>query len=212
MLDLCLHYPGYCYPMMGLHPEDVHKDYPEVLTRMKQHLQTSHSYIGVGEIGLDFYWDSTYREQQLAAFEQQVCWACEYGLPLVVHTRSAHRELVNIMERYRSECLKGIFHCFGGSLDEAEELLSFDGFVLGIGGVVTYKKSILPDVLCHVPLQRIVLETDAPYLSPVPHRGKRNESAYVNDTLQRVADIYACTPSTVDEITTKTVKQLFALP
>lgn len=212
MLDMCRRYPGYCLPMIGLHPEDVRDDFQTILDAMNQELQSSHPYMAIGEVGLDFYWDSTYYDQQLDAFDQQIGWACERQLPLVVHSRAAHRELVNIMEAHRSDRLKGIFHCFGGTIDEAMELLSFEGFVLGIGGVLTYKKSTLPGVLRDIPLERIVLETDAPYLAPVPHRGKRNESAYVSDTMLRVAEVYGCSPSKVDEVTTNTAKRLFGLP
>lgn len=213
MLSLCVRYPGYCHPMMGLHPEDVREDWEQVLSAMWEQLQARrHPYIAIGEVGLDFYWDQTYRREQLAAFERQVCWARDLRLPLVVHTRAAYRELVEVMERHRQENLTGIFHCFGGTVDEARELLAFPGFVLGIGGILTYKKSTLPDVLRQVPLDRVVLETDAPYLAPVPHRGKRNESAFVAVTMQRMAEVYGCTPSEVDEITTKTAKRLFSLP
>ena len=213
MLSMCEHNPGYCYPMMGLHPEDVRDDYPEILANMKKQLLSQDSpYIAVGEVGLDFYWDDTYRGQQLDAFEQQVCWARDFRLPLVIHCRSAHHELVDVMERHRSENLTGIFHCFGGTREEAEQLLSFEGFVLGIGGVVTYKKSTLPEVLKTIPLERIVLETDSPYLAPVPYRGKRNESAYVAETLRRVAEIYERSPKEVEEVTSNTAKQLFGLP
>lgn len=213
MLSMCEHNPRYCYPMMGLHPEDVRDGYPEILANMKKLLQSQDSpYIAVGEVGLDFYWDDTYREQQLDAFEHQVCWARDFRLPLVIHCRSAHHELVEVMERHRSENLTGIFHCFGGTREEAEQLLSFEGFVLGIGGVVTYKKSTLPEVLKTIPLERIVLETDSPYLAPVPYRGKRNESAYVAETLRRVAEIYERSPKEVAEVTSNTAKQLFGLP
>lgn len=212
MLEMCREYPGYCFPMLGLHPEDVKEDFKECLDEMQSLLVESHPYIAIGEVGLDFYWDETFRQQQLEAFERQVCWARDYNLPLVIHSRKAHRELVEVMEQHRSDNLRGIFHCFGGTLEEAEQLISFPGFVLGIGGVVTYKKSTLPDVLRNVPLERIVLETDAPYLAPVPHRGKRNESAFVADTLQFVASIYEMSLSEVDKVTTVTAKQLFKLP
>ena len=213
MLALCDEYPGYCYPMMGLHPEDVRDDYRQVLDDMWQLLQAPHHpYIAVGEVGLDFYWDETYRQQQLDAFERQVCWARDLNLPLVIHSRKSHRELVEVMERHRSDNLRGIFHCFGGTVEEAHELLSFPGFVLGIGGVLTYKKSTLPDVLREVSLSRVVVETDAPYLAPVPHRGKRNESAYVADTLRRLAEVYQCTPSEADKVTSETSKRIFGLP
>ncbi len=212
MLDLCEHHPGYCLPMMGLHPEDVREDYESVLANMLQRLQSPHHpYIAIGEVGLDFYWDETYRTEQLEAFEQQVCWARDFHLPLVIHCRKAHRELVDIMERHRHEDLTGIFHCFGGTLEEAQELLSFPEFVLGIGGIVTYKKSTLPVTLSQVPLERIVTETDAPYLAPVPYRGKRNESAFVAHTLQFLANVYECTAEKVDITTTETAKRLFKL-
>ena len=213
MLELCERYPGYCFPMMGLHPEDVRDDYVSVLDAMHERLQVSgHPYIAVGEVGLDFYWDETYREQQMEAFEQQVCWARDFRLPLVIHCRKAHSELVEVMERHRAEQLTGIFHCFGGSADEAAELLSFPGFVLGIGGVLTYKKTTLPEALQNVPLERVVLETDSPYLAPVPYRGKRNESAYIENTMLRLAEVYGCSPAQVEEITNKTVKDIFLIP
>lgn len=212
MLELCSRYPNYCFPMMGLHPEDVKEDYQERLDEMERLLSQPHPYIAVGEVGLDFYWDDTFREQQLDAFERQVCWARDFGLPLVIHCRSAHRELVETMERHRAEGLSGIFHCFGGTREEAEELLSFDGFVLGIGGVLTYKKSTLPEVLKTIPLGRIALETDSPYLAPVPYRGKRNESSYIVQVAKRLAEVYACDVSEVDKNTTDTVKRLFHLP
>lgn len=213
MLDLCERYPGYCLPMMGLHPEDVRENYQEVLDGMWQKVCLSdRPYIAIGEVGLDFYWDDTYRRQQLDAFEQQVRWARDLGLPLVIHSRNAHQELMEVMGRYRSDGLKGIFHCFGGTVAEALEMLSFEGFVLGIGGVLTYKKSTLPEVLSEaVPLERVVLETDAPYLAPVPYRGKRNESAYVAQTMKRLSEIYGCPPSEVEKVTTMTAKRLFCL-
>lgn len=211
MLDLCEKYPSYCYPMMGLHPEDVKEDFQQVLDGMRALLESPNPYIAIGEVGLDFYWDLSFRKQQLEAFEQQVCWARDYQLPLVIHSRSSHRELVGVMERHRGEGLRGIFHCFGGSKEEATELLSFEGFVLGIGGVLTYKKSTLPEILKSVPMERIVLETDAPYLTPVPYRGKRNESAYISYTLQRLAEVYDCLPKRIDETTSATAKHLFAL-
>lgn len=212
MLHLCRQHPDYCLPMMGLHPEDVKKDYEKVLDEMWQLLQPAdHPFIAIGEVGLDFYWDTTYRSEQLAAFERQVCWARDLHLPLVIHCRKAHRELVDIMEHYRTEHLTGIFHCFGGTTEEALKLLSFPGFVLGIGGIVTYKKSTLPETLTHIPLQRIVTETDAPYLAPVPYRGKRNESAYVAHTLQCLATIYGVTVEKIGKTTTETAKRLFNL-
>jgi len=212
MLELCSRYPDCCFPMLGLHPEDVKDDYREILTSLYERLHSPFPYIAIGEVGLDFYWDSTYREQQMEAFDQQVIWAHETGLPLVIHSRKAHAELMEVMERHREKNLTGVFHCFGGSAEEAAQLLSFPGFVLGIGGVLTYKKSTLPEVLKSVPLERIVVETDSPYLAPVPYRGKRNESAYVTLVAQRLAEIYECPLEEVDEVTTNTAKHLFRVP
>ena len=211
MLELCRKYPDYCYPMMGLHPEDVKADYEQVLDEVHTLLLAQgNPYIAIGEVGLDFCWDDTFRSQQLDAFERQVDWAAALNLPLMIHSRSAHRELVDIMQRYKSKALRGVFHCFGGTLDEATELLQFEGFVLGIGGILTFKKSALADVVRVLPLERIVLETDSPYLAPVPHRGCRNESAYLADTLSRLALVRNMTQEEVTKITNATVYRIFS--
>lgn len=214
LLKMCADYPSVCYPLIGLHPEEVRADYELALGDMRQRLEESFSsesskYIGIGEVGLDFYWDSTFRTQQLDAFEQQVRWAVEFDLPLVIHSRNAFQELYAIMEKYRSTTLRGIFHCFGGTVEEAQALLSFPGFKLGIGGAVTYKKSTLPEVLRSVPLNRIVVETDAPYLAPVPHRGRRNESAYIVDTVRCLAGIYEMTPEDISAATAQNAFEVF---
>lgn len=210
MLDLCTRYPHYFYPMMGLHPEDVRDDYKEVLQRMRSMLDASRTFVGVGEVGLDYYWDKTYYQEQQTAFEIQVEWAVERGLPLMIHTRSAQKELVDILKRYDSAGICGVFHCFGGSVADAEELLQFERFALGINGLVTFKKATLPEVLRgNVPLERLVLETDAPYLAPVPCRGKRNESAYLAYTLKKIAEIYEVSEQTVALTTTETASRIF---
>lgn len=210
MLSLCSSYPDYFHPMMGLHPEDITPDFRHVLKEMHDRLmQDNHPYIAIGEIGLDYYWDQTYIKEQQEAFDQQVGWAEETGLPLMIHCRNAHKDLVNLLRQHKHENLHGVFHCFSGTADEAAELLAFNGFVLGIGGSVTFKKSSLPEVLDTVPLERIVLETDAPYLAPVPHRGKRNESAYIRDTVTRLATIYKVTPEHVAAVTSHTVQTIF---
>lgn len=211
MLQLCQDAPGYCFPMMGLHPEDVREDYAEVLTRMRARLEEkTHPYVAVGEVGLDFYWDTTYAQEQIVAFREQVAWALEFALPLVIHTRSAHRELVDVLCQFPADQLSGVFHCFGGTLEEAQELLdTFPRFCLGIGGVLTYKKSRLPEVVRQLPLERIVLETDAPYLSPVPYRGRRNESSYVMATAQCLATTLNKTLDEVDSTTSGNVRRLF---
>jgi len=210
MLSLCHSFPGYCYPMMGLHPEDVTDDYSQVLNRMENLLKApSHPYVAVGEVGLDFYWDASKAAQQMDAFSRQIEWAIKYKLPLMIHSRSAHSELVRIIRQYAFDGLTGVFHCFGGTVEEAHELLSFPGFVLGIGGVSTFKKSPLPEVLQVVPLERIVLETDSPYLAPVPYRGKRNEPAYVKEIMAKIAVIYNVSPEEVENVTNANVKRVF---
>ncbi len=210
MLSLYKSDPTYFSPMMGLHPTEVGDDYVKVLDDMELLLaEEGNPYVAVGEVGLDFYWDQTKRDEQMDAFERQIGWAKRWNLPLSIHARSAHQELVQLMERHRSAHLTGVFHCFGGTREEAEELLSFDGFVLGIGGVLTYKKSVLADVLQYVPLSRVVIETDSPYLAPVPYRGKRNESAYACEILKKMADIYGMTTECISEETNENVKRVF---
>ena len=233
MLSTCRTWPGICFPLIGLHPEDVREDYADVLEEIEKLLDgdsefmltdenkpsgcqsieescSSISFIGIGEIGLDFYWDATYKAEQLKAFESQLRWASRYRLPVVIHQRAAFDELYALMESFRPEALTGIFHCFGGTADEAERLLSFPGFMLGIGGALTYKKSTLPDVLRNnVPLDRIVVETDAPYLAPVPFRGRRNEPAYIVEVVRRLADIYDQTPDAVAARTTANALRIF---
>lgn len=209
MLSLCQNYPGFFYPMLGLHPTDLTPDYMQVLDRMENLLSEAHPFVGIGEVGLDYYWDRTYYEEQKEAFDRQIQWALTYDLPLMIHSRSAQKELLEVMEPYRGKGLTGIFHSFCGTAEEAAELLRYEGFKLGINGVLTFKKSTLPDVLQHIPLENLVLETDSPYLTPVPYRGKRNESAYIVYTLQKMAEIYHCTPDIIAEQTFKNALQVF---
>lgn len=211
MLSLCRRYPNYLYPMLGLHPTDLTPNYEYDLDVLERELHPGHPYIAIGEVGLDYYWSQDFYKEQQLAFRRQIEWALAYNLPLMVHTRSAHSELVSVLNDYRHTSLTGVFHCFGGNENEARKLLSFEGFVLGIGGVVTYKKSPLPETLRQVPLDRIVLETDAPYLAPVPYRGKRNESSYVSKTLSTIAHIYNMSEEEVETITDATVKRMFKL-
>lgn len=210
MLTLCDRYPSYLCPMMGLHPTDVTPNYKNVLKRMENELiYHTEKYIAIGEVGLDFYWETSMATEQEEAFEEQICWASRMDLPLVIHARSAHAKLVEMMERHRAENLRGIFHCFNGTEEEADELLSFSGFLLGIGGTLTYKKSTLPDVLKKIPMSRIVIETDSPYLAPVPYRGKRNESAYAAEILTKIASVYETAKEQVIEQTNINVKRIF---
>ena len=210
LIEVCDSYKGYLYPMIGLHPEDVKNDYQTQLDQMQAILEKDPSkFTAIGEVGLDFYWDETYRKEQMDAFEQQIQWAKQYNKPLMIHARNAFQELVDMMESHRNDNLTGVFHCFTGTEEEAQKLLTFEGFKLGIGGVLTFKKSTLPEVLKNVvPLSRIVVETDSPYLAPVPHRGKRNESAFIIEIIKRLTEIYACN---MENIATETKKNAYFL-
>lgn len=205
VLDLCYRYEGYCFPMLGLHPEEVRSDWQEVLAQIRPHLSSPLERSGkvlIGEIGLDFFWSREFEHEQLEAFEEQVRWAVDLQLPLMIHCRKAQNELVNILKRYKDDLPGGVFHCFTGNEIEARELLSFDRFVLGIGGVLTFKKSKLPETLAAaVPLSRIVLETDAPYMAPVPMRGQRNEPAFVAHVCRRLAEVYGVSVAEVSSQT-----------
>lgn len=209
LMAMCEAYKGVCYPMIGLHPTELPVDYHSTLERMYAMLKNDSRFIAVGEVGLDFYWDDTRRKEQLDAFNIQIEWAAETGLPLAIHSRSAFNELCDVMESHRSKGLTGVFHCFSGDADEAKRLLSFEGFCLGIGGVLTYKKSMLPQVLEKVPLKRVLLETDSPYLSPVPFRGKRNESSFIPYIASFMANVYGCSIDEVADVTTRNAYKLF---
>ena len=210
VIDLCRQYPDYCYPMLGLHPEEVRADWKEVLDRIRYSLTSK--IIAIGEIGLDFYWSREFEQEQLEAFEEQVRWSVETRLPLMIHCRKAQNEMVAILKKYSHDLPGGVFHCFTGNEIEARELLQFDRFVLGIGGVLTFKKSNLPQTLpAVVPLNRIVLETDAPYMAPVPHRGQRNEPAFVLEVLRKLAECYGVSEEVVCEQTNANVARIFGL-
>lgn len=207
--EMCREYPGICHAMIGLHPTEVDDNYRSVLERIYAILKKNREFIAIGEVGLDFYWDDTRKREQTDALMQQIEWASETGLPLAIHSRNAFDELYSVMESYRSKGLSGVFHCFSGSEEQARKLLTFDGFCLGIGGVVTYRKSVLPAVLASVPLERIVLETDSPYLPPVPYRGKRNESSYIPYIAHFLATLYGCSVERVAEVTTANAMRIF---
>ena len=217
VLDVCRQYPDYCRPMLGLHPEEVKADWKEVLGHIKYSL-TSHlspltsPVIAIGEIGLDYYWSREFEHEQLEAFEEQVRWAVELQLPLMIHCRKAQNEMVAIIKRYAHDLPGGVFHCFTGNVQEAQQLLEFDRFVLGIGGVLTFKKSHLPETLADVvPLDRIVLETDAPYMAPVPLRGQRNEPAFIRHVITRLAEAYGVTEEEICCQTNANVARVFKL-
>lgn len=208
MLSLCASHEG-CYPIIGFHPTSVDANWKQRLSTVKSRLDSPQKFYGIGETGLDLYWDKTYRNEQMEAFDEQIHWALEKDLPLIVHCREAYPELFEVLAPYRETNLRGIFHSFTGTKDEAERLLEYSGFMLGINGVATFKKSTLPDVLPNVPVDRIVLETDSPYLAPVPFRGKRNESAYLLKTAEKLSNIYGIPLETIARTTTENALRVF---
>lgn len=209
---VCQTYAGYCFPMIGLHPTSVQTNYEDELRIVEQELASHREYVAVGEIGMDLYWDPTYKDEQQVTLKRQLDLAVQYDLPVVLHCREAFPYIYKILKPYQHTSLRGIFHSFTGTLTEAKHILEFPHFLIGINGVVTFKKSSLPEVLPHIPLERIVLETDSPYLTPVPHRGKRNESAFIKYTLTKVAEVYGLPPQKVSEVTTESALKLFRIP
>lgn len=207
--EMCLKYPGYCLPMIGLHPEDVTADWSQDLDEMEKILDENDDYIAVGEIGLDFYRDREFEKEQILAFERQVMWARKRNLPLMIHCRSAQNELMLALKRQGGEGMKGVFHCFSGSPEQAREILRMPGYCLGIGGLLTFKNCHLRETLADVPLDRVVLETDCPWLAPTPFRGQRNESAYVAIVMQKLAEVYSVTPNEVESVTNDNVRRVF---
>ena len=210
MLALCRSHEG-CYPMIGFHPTSVDADWKARLAAVRRWLDSPQTFYGIGEVGLDLYWDKTYKKEQMQAFEIQIEWALEHDLPLVVHCREAYPELFEVLAPYKNTGLRGIFHSFTGTEEEAARLLEYTGFLLGINGVVTFKKSVLPSVLPHVPLGRIVLETDSPYLAPVPYRGKRNESAYLVEVAGKLSEIYSVPLEEIARVTTENACRMFRI-
>ena len=225
VLKLSHEYPGYAYPMVGLHPEEVKADWKEQLEKIEaildEHLTVvdglngikyKSDYIAIGEIGLDFYWSREFEKEQLEAFEKQVEWSCETGLPLMIHCRKAQNEMLHILRKWKDKLPGGVFHCFTGNQQEAKELLEYDNFVLGIGGVSTFKSSHLrEDLPAAVPLERIVLETDSPYMAPVPYRGKRNESAFIVQVMKTLATAYGVSEEEVAKVTNQNVERVLGV-
>ena len=191
LLEVCEAYKGFCYPMLGFHPTSVDGDYKARL--------------------MDLYWDKTYLKEQQAALDEQIHWALEYDLPLIIHCREAFPELFEVLSPYKNTNLSGIFHSFTGNAEEAEQLSDYPAFRIGINGVVTFKKSTLPETLKNVPLSKIVLETDSPYLAPVPNRGKRNETSYIKEVALKLAEIYGMSLSEIDAITTDNALKVFKM-
>lgn len=207
MMDMEQQYPERCFSMIGLHPCSVKQNYLYELDHIGELLK-QRPFAAIGETGLDFYWDSSFAKEQYIALDAQIELALKYDIPLVLHTRNAMQETINVINNYKGSGLRGIFHCFGGSLEEAKQIIEC-GFFLGIGGVVTYKKSGLDETLKNIDMDHLVLETDAPYLSPVPFRGKRNESSFLTYIVQKIADIKQVSIAEVVRITTANAKSVF---
>ena len=209
MLSVCADYPDLCYPMIGLHPTSVNETYERELAIVRERLSAPNNFVAIGEIGLDLYWDKTFLNEQLFVLEKQIEWALEYNFPIVIHSREAFDYIYKVMKTYKNTPLTGIFHSFTGTPDEAAKLLEFEGFMLGINGVVTFKKSTLPDTLRTVPLERIVLETDSPYLSPEPNRGKRNDSTNLKYIAQKLAELKNTTLEEIAALSMANAKRFF---
>ena len=211
VLDVCAQYPDYLLPALGLHPENVKEDWQEQLAIIKAAVDSrmvTGGLIAIGEIGLDYHWDTTFMAQQHEALREQMRWAEEYGLPVMIHSRDATEDTLRILREFPS--VRGVMHCFSGSHEVAKQVIDM-GYYLGIGGVLTFKNCKLAEHLVGIPLERLVLETDAPYMAPVPHRGKRNESKWMWYVAERLAQVYNCSIEHIIETTTANAKALFVI-
>ena len=227
VLEVCDKYPDYLFPALGLHPENVKEDWREQLATIKAAVDERMSnspkgvpypiaerpipykgLIAIGEIGLDYHWDVTFKDQQHQALREQMRWAEQYDLPVMIHSRDATEDTLKILREFPT--VRGVMHCFSGSHEVAQQIVEM-GYYLGIGGVLTFKNCKLAEHLVGIPLERLVLETDAPYMAPVPHRGKRNESKWMCHVAERLAQLYNCTPEYVNEVTTANAKALFVI-
>jgi len=207
MMDMETKYPGFCIPMMGLHPCYVKENYQEELAIVEGWL-TKRKFAAIGEIGLDYYWDKTFAKEQQLVFEKQMQWGLDYGLPINIHTRNAMGETIEMVKPFAKKGLKGIFHCFSGSKESAEQIVEM-GFLLGLGGVLTYKNAGVAEAVVDIPMEFLVLETDAPYLPPVPYRGKRNEPAFMIEVAKKLAEIKNIPLHEVGEITSGNAERIF---
>ncbi len=211
MFEVESSYPDYCFSMMGLHPTSVKKNFEEDLAIIKRWLD-KREFIGVGEIGIDLYWDKTYINQQIVAFEEQVKWAKEMGLPVVIHSRDSFSEVFSVIDKLWDKNLKGVFHSFTGNQSDAKHILEYGTFFMGLNGVLTFKNSNLREVIKEVPLNRLIIETDAPYLTPVPFRGRRNEPSYVKYVCTQLSEVFKTDMGSVDSVTTQNAEELFLTP
>lgn len=207
---LCDAYPEVCYPMMGLHPCDVKENYKEVLDTLYTNF-AKRKYVAVGEIGIDLYWDKTTLPYQIEAFKIQINWAKELQLPIVIHARESFDEIFAVLDEVNDDRLTGVFHCFTGMIEQAQKVIAYNGFIMGIGGVLTYEKSGLDKVVAELPMEYLVLETDSPYLTPKPHRGKRNESANTRIVAEKLAQVKNTSLDEVMRITTENAERMFGV-
>ncbi len=210
MLALVKRYPERLFPTIGLHPTDVKEDYQSVLSKMQAELGKE-PFVAIGEIGLDYYWDTSFKAQQIEAFREQISWAKAEDLPIIIHTRDAFEDTFKVLREENAPNLRGVFHSFTGTEAELKEVLTFEHFYVGLNGVVTFKNSNLKDYIEAIPLERLLIETDAPYLSPVPKRGKRNEPAHLQYTLHFLAELWDISAETLAEQTTSNAQKLFNL-
>jgi TatD DNase family protein len=210
MFNLCKEYPSLFYPMLGLHPSYVKEDWETQLLIIEKKIEQS-PVIAIGEIGIDLYWDKTFIEEQKKAFSIQIDWAIERKLPIVIHARESFAEIFEILDRKICPELSGVFHCFTGGEIEVQKIISYENFSFGIGGVITYKNSPLPEVVKNIPLSKIVLETDSPYLPPTPYRGKRNEPSYLIHIAEKLASLFEISIDEIANVTTSNAKSIFKL-
>lgn len=207
MLEVCSQYPGHCFPMLGLHPTSVDEDFRRQLTIIESYLGKT-EIVAIGETGIDLYWDKQYLSQQLEAFRVQIGWAKQLKLPLSIHCRKSYNEIISVLKKEQDGSLTGVFHCFPGNFRQAEEITAL-GFMLGIGGVVTYKNAEMATVVQYTGIEHLLAETDAPYLPPVPFRGKRNESAHVFNVIQKIAELKSVPVSEISEAINVNAKRIF---
>jgi len=208
MLQLESEYPGYCFAAIGLHPTSVKENYAEELAIVKKELERR-EYVAIGEIGIDLYWDKSFLKEQIQVFVQQIEWALEYNLPVIIHVRDSFRETMDVLEQFRGKGLEGVFHSFTGTIDQATEIIDFGGFYIGINGIVTFKNSGLDAVVQQIDPRYLLLETDAPYLTPAPFRGKRNESEYLTLVATKLANTFNMNFNQLTKITTENAYKLF---
>lgn len=210
MMQLAGNYPDICVPMMGLHPTSIKENFREELNTTEQWLQKE-NFCAIGEIGIDLYWDKTFLKEQVIAFEQQLHWALRLDLPVIIHARDAFNEIFASLDKPAFKNIRGIFHSFCGTMEDAKRISQYGNFLFGINGIVTFKNAKLPEVVKYIGLDNLVIETDAPYLAPTPKRGKRNEPLYTKYIAQKLAEIFDTDPETVAKITTRNAKTLLAV-